>query len=437
MAQETMYAAKVNSPETTLASGIDDSATTIALADASVLPAGPNLAVLGTGEDAETVLYTAKDGNSLTGCTRGKEGTAASWPAGTAVARRICAYDHDTFKANVEDHETRIVGHPAFFGRNAVINGNFDVWQRGTQTVGSNIMAACDRFSHDRWQNNTVDQIALASAPTTTGHPGNSRFIARWKRTNPESGYPRLWYIVENKDTIPLRGKTVTLSALIYICQSDSSPLAADDKFGLYLRAHTGTADTLEHIETGMTVVASGSYDHTQDQWQLLTATGVVPETANNLAIHFFTNEGNNNLHFASQVQLCAGSVALDYQPRSFAEELVLCQRYYQRHNASDGAAAPFCVGSCMDTDTVYGVFPFSEMRSAPSVTFASAGCFNIRSGGVDETVSAINTGSVRNGSALIIADIGAAALTPGYAAILRQRNGAGSDAYIALDAEI
>ena len=102
---DTMYPAKINSPATTLASGINDIVTTIPLTNASVVPAAPNLAVIGTGEDAETVLYTGKSGNDLTGCTRGFQGTAKAWESGTSVARFFTAYDYDTLRTNLSTHD--------------------------------------------------------------------------------------------------------------------------------------------------------------------------------------------------------------------------------------------------------------------------------------------------------------------------------------------
>lgn len=98
----TMYPAKVNSPPTTLDGAIDDIVTTISVVDASVLPDAPNLATIGIGDNAETILYTGKNVNDLTGVTRGFQGTAKEWGTGTRIWRVFTAYDHDTFKANIE-----------------------------------------------------------------------------------------------------------------------------------------------------------------------------------------------------------------------------------------------------------------------------------------------------------------------------------------------
>jgi hypothetical protein len=96
-----MYPAQVNSPQTTLASGIDDTQTTATVADGSKLPDAPNILVLGDGETAETILYTSKVGNNLSGITRAFQGAASSWNAGTGVARFFTAYDQSSMQDNI------------------------------------------------------------------------------------------------------------------------------------------------------------------------------------------------------------------------------------------------------------------------------------------------------------------------------------------------
>lgn len=107
---QTMYPAKVNSPTTMLAGGINAVVDIIPVFNSSVLPAAPNLAAIGTDEDTETILYLTVNGNNLENVTRGFQGVAKSWPSGTQVARFITAYDHDAFKANIETHDTKLGG---------------------------------------------------------------------------------------------------------------------------------------------------------------------------------------------------------------------------------------------------------------------------------------------------------------------------------------
>lgn len=97
-----MYPAKAGSPKTVLAITINATATQMTVADASVLPAAPNLAVLGSDSSAEIVSYAGKSGNTLTGLVRGLGGTTASvWESDTIVARNITSFDHDRFITNI------------------------------------------------------------------------------------------------------------------------------------------------------------------------------------------------------------------------------------------------------------------------------------------------------------------------------------------------
>jgi len=99
----------VNSPITTLASSITASSTTISLVDSSKLPTAPNLATIGKDESSETILYTGKSGNNLTGVTRGFQGTAKAWNVGDFVARYFTAYDHNTFISNISEIDVQLM----------------------------------------------------------------------------------------------------------------------------------------------------------------------------------------------------------------------------------------------------------------------------------------------------------------------------------------
>ena len=83
MAYTTDYVHAGNAPETTLASDITDSSTTITLTSGTgwPSPSGGQVAygVLDPGNSGEEKFtYTGKSGSSLTGCTRAKDSTVAS-----------------------------------------------------------------------------------------------------------------------------------------------------------------------------------------------------------------------------------------------------------------------------------------------------------------------------------------------------------------------
>lgn len=103
MALETMYEGLPFSPQTTLTNAISEAETVIPVADVSVFPDAPNYATIaGNDGDGETILYTAKTGNALSGCTRGVEGTAKRWDSGEIISRNWTAKDHNVLIANLK-----------------------------------------------------------------------------------------------------------------------------------------------------------------------------------------------------------------------------------------------------------------------------------------------------------------------------------------------
>lgn len=100
------YPPKARSPITELDGSIESGDTEILLLDASKLPDAPNKATIGGGEDSETILYTGKNGNQLTGVTRGFDppGSQKAWATETKVARVLTAQDIDALQTAHADH---------------------------------------------------------------------------------------------------------------------------------------------------------------------------------------------------------------------------------------------------------------------------------------------------------------------------------------------
>ncbi|MFR6151370.1 MAG: hypothetical protein ACLUJH_00860 [Peptoniphilus sp.] len=93
----------VNSPETYLTQNLAADATIIYVADSSVFGSLPNLAVIGTDQNAETILIKSKrssDGGLEV--QRALEGPAKRWEKTTAIARNFTNYDYNQVKSNIE-----------------------------------------------------------------------------------------------------------------------------------------------------------------------------------------------------------------------------------------------------------------------------------------------------------------------------------------------
>ena len=78
--------------------------------------------------------------------------------------------------------------------------------------------------------------------------------------------------------------------------------------------------------------------------------------------------ETNGATWFVTKVQLEVGTESTDFEHRSFAEELSLCQRYYYQNTA---VIAGIFIPDNADTDSAYGGVQFPvPMRAAPTVVF-------------------------------------------------------------------
>jgi len=100
-----MYKGLVNSPETTITNNISANDTIIYVLDPTRVPSDlPNLMVLGTGTNAETIKVTAIEGDALT-VERGFQGIAKDWLEGTIIARNFTEYDYAALVDNINELE--------------------------------------------------------------------------------------------------------------------------------------------------------------------------------------------------------------------------------------------------------------------------------------------------------------------------------------------
>ena len=101
-----MYKGIPFSPQVALADSIGAADTVIKVTDITAFPDGPSYATIGTDETGETIRYAAKTTDSLSGCTRGVEGTAKSWPAGSSIARNFTNKDFESLQENIRANKS-------------------------------------------------------------------------------------------------------------------------------------------------------------------------------------------------------------------------------------------------------------------------------------------------------------------------------------------
>ena len=242
--------------------------------------------------------------------------------------------------------------------KNLIINGGFDVWQRGTSftPTGADYMA-------DRWFMGGGDYACTATKQASTLPDGSEVNTMRINYTASGTNYIDLYQGIENFKA--LSGKTVTLSCWI----KTNIPSLSYRQYSTQ--------------QFGSVAVADGQWHKLVSTVQLGAITGV--NRGANSPFFGPTSGGtivtkSGDYFEITQFQLELGSVATPFEHRSYGEELALCQRYYQTINTNvqgyPGA------GGFFQTNIQ---FP-TQMRSTPSTTNIIPGYVsNINTTGVYE----------------------------------------------------
>ena len=159
-------------------------------------------------------------------------------------------------------------------------------------------------------------------------------------------------YTISSADT--WEHKTITFEG------DTTGALNNDTGIGFDLRWFLGAGTSY----TSGTLATSWQADDTEDR-----AVGQV---------NFFDSTSNN--YYLTGVQLEIGEVATPFEHRSFADDLALCQRYYQKSydttedpgTSSNTGKLNFAVGSAVNTFHRFGVEFRTSMRAAPTFTVRS-----------------------------------------------------------------
>jgi len=222
---------------------------------------------------------------------------------------------------------------------NLLINGNFDIWQRGTSLGAAEGL----RFLADRYyQFSTTTTAAVSRQDTTLGDvPGSKYFIRHVISTGGTvSSQAVLAHAVES--ILTLAGKTATIS---FYAKADASKNISIE---FYQNFGTGGSPSSNVSEIGVKKFAIGT------TWQKINHTVEIPSIAGKtlgtsgddrlIVIIWFDAGSNHNARTDSlgnqsgtfdiaQVKLEEGSIATPFvlSGGTVAGESTACQRYYNR----------------------------------------------------------------------------------------------------------
>ena len=241
-----MYPAQAKSTETSLSGALTAAGTTINVVDGSALPDAPNLLTIGAdGSTAETVLMTAKNGNTLT-VTRAQDGTTArAWSAGDVIARYFTAADQNAMQENIKklDSEKAAKAASPVAGNLAGLDANGNPTNSGKKPA--------DFADANHTHAGKADKVSSATAGDLAGLDANGNLTDSGKKPADFAAVNHTHAGKADKVSSATAGDLAGLDANGNL--TDSGKKASD--FAAASHAHAGYAEV--KIFSGVSVAAS------------------------------------------------------------------------------------------------------------------------------------------------------------------------------------
>ena len=340
--------------------------------------------------------------------------------------------------------------------KNLIINGSMQVAQRGTSLTGlhNNTNYLIDRFS---FGGGTIDgRVTMTQDSDGPAGFANSLKLACTTADTSiaASDENYIIYRVEGQDLQQLKKGTASAESMT---------------LSFYVKGNAAATYTAEFYDADNTRQNGQTFNVTTS-WNRVTLT-YAPDTTgaytndNTIGVYiiFWLNTGSNltsgtftsntwassvqanrvsasNTSFFDStsrtlnitgVQLEVGSVATDFEHRSYGEELALCQRYYQKY----GGASDWTVGTSANyngSSNYLGLSFINEMRAAPTGSWTNAtGWTVLNAGSAVSTTAVVMEGVTTNRAEIYFTT--ASAMTQGNASWVR----GSSSMFIYLDAEL
>lgn len=289
---------------------------------------------------------------------------------------------------------------PSIAGKNCIINGGFDFWQRGTSAYAGTPTANTPfYFGADRWFYATgTGSNSVRFERTTADTPGLQYGIKYGRNAGASGTAPTiLGHVIESVNCKPLNGKTVTVS---FYAKKLSN--FTGENFFCQLVTGTGTDQGSQQLFISWTGGAqAGIVTPTlTTTMQRFSFTATVPNGTNEMCVFFPFYTAQPSTAAADEyiqiegVQVELGSVATPFSRTggTYSSELAACQRYYFRTSYSNqnqanarhgqGAFASSTVAYC------FVQHPVPMRVSATAVDYANLALYDY---GTDRAVTSVS----------------------------------------------
>lgn len=205
--------------------------------------------------------------------------------------------------------------------RNAILNGHFAIWQRGTSFAANGF--AADRWLMDFGTGGAATVSRQSFTPGQTDVAGEPAFFLRYQQTTGGAA-PSLSQKIEGLRL--LAGRIVTLSLCVRAAAAITVTASLVENFG------TGGSPSSAVAISGSSILVGTAWTRVSQTIALPGLGGKTFGTNNDdsLQLKLALPAGTVFTFDIAQVQIEIGDAATAFSAAALGEELLLCQRYYE-----------------------------------------------------------------------------------------------------------
>lgn len=290
--------------------------------------------------------------------------------------------------------------------KNLLINGNFDIWQRGTTFS----VSTSAKYTSDRWRVITFGGTVNISRENSMSDNGSQYMLGL--DMNGATGAVVVEQRIENQNNLINNQKTAI-----------SFDVSADVIL---------TADVVLRNETQGLNLESVQFDiNTSNERKEVIFNGYSFNNNDVISVKFQGFSDNNATIKLGKVKYEIGENATKFVPKTYGSELRECKRYFERIQSTVFGLG-FGVGSALSTTSCLVNINYEEKISIPTITTNSIGSFQLRGGGVQATGTGIT--SIEANTNRCNLSVSSSGLIVGDAYIFRNGN---TTVYLDIDAEL
>lgn len=205
-------------------------------------------------------------------------------------------------------------------GKNRIINGAFDIWQRGTSssTLGAYTTA-------DRWYMTAISGTGTFAQETSV-KPATSNYSLKF--TASATAQPLIYQVIETANAVQFAGQNVTLSGKFAASTTVT--------YSLSLEYSNSTDVGMSGSWTSITPTSTSAASPTTTTFVSGSRVFAVPSTARSLRVGILPTAtiANGVVLYFSEIQLEVGSTATPFSRNAstIQGETAACQRYYYQN---------------------------------------------------------------------------------------------------------